>query len=590
MSRLEAVANVALRVPALALLELLYRWDEAAVGELLRPRRGDPPVLRGPALRGACGLGRGPGGPMCPPHTQVSPSPRRPACLCVPCAVLARGRWPWLFGAPVVPVLARLGLPPHALPAAANAAAAATALHVLGGLGARGLGPLRVATAACRGVTRALELRGPVALGTSLWARRAVPLLFLVPLLSLVPLLFLAFWLALFILRLGSFLTSTGPQQGLLFLLLSSAAGCCSTPYSLLGLAFAVSYLARGILTLGKLYLLGCGALRDGNGMGRGVTEGVTLLALALQTGLPELPPPQRTFLLGILLFIAGTSTLQSLGEVAEPVVLALGASRSRSPWRHFRAITMCLFLLVSPCAMAWGIARWCHPDGWLLVLLASGLLTALRALGTLFTYTLFLVEPLRDAPLEGTDEVTCWARALGRALELLVAVGTLGYGARETLLGEWSWVGTAAILAHSYLNVWLRARASWRSLLLRRGATKKVTSLPRATGGQLQDHHDVCAICFQDMQVAVVTRCGHLFHAACLRQWLCVQDTCPMCHLPVTPVATKEDPGTGDKAPEDGAAASPATSPPSPTDCHPRCQGPRVAPVSPCPHGLLLQ
>ncbi|NXP51466.1 RN145 protein, partial [Heliornis fulica] len=59
MARLEAVANVVLRVPGLALLDLLYRWDAAALGELLRPRRGDSPLLRPPALRGAYCLGEG---------------------------------------------------------------------------------------------------------------------------------------------------------------------------------------------------------------------------------------------------------------------------------------------------------------------------------------------------------------------------------------------------------------------------------------------------------------------------------------------------------------------------------------------------
>uniref|UniRef100_A0A803Y0L5 Zinc finger RING-H2-type domain-containing protein n=1 Tax=Meleagris gallopavo TaxID=9103 RepID=A0A803Y0L5_MELGA len=33
------------------------------------------------------------------------------------------------------------------------------------------------------------------------------------------------------------------------------------------------------------------------------------------------------------------------------------------------------------------------------------------------------------------------------------------------------------------------------------------------------------------DMQVAVVTSCHHFFHGACLRKWLYVQDSCPMCH-----------------------------------------------------------
>lgn len=62
----------------------------------------------------------------------------------------------------------------------------------------------------------------------------------------------------------------------------------------------------------------------------RGVTEGVTLLLLALQTGLLDLQLLQRTFLLSIILFIVVTSTMQSMIEIADPIVLGLGASRNR--------------------------------------------------------------------------------------------------------------------------------------------------------------------------------------------------------------------------------------------------------------------
>lgn len=48
-----------------------------------------------------------------------------------------------------------------------------------------------------------------------------------------------------------------------------SAAECCSTPYSLLGLTFTVSYLALGLLTLCKFYLLGFSAFHHGNVMHR---------------------------------------------------------------------------------------------------------------------------------------------------------------------------------------------------------------------------------------------------------------------------------------------------------------------------------
>lgn len=48
-----------------------------------------------------------------------------------------------------------------------------------------------------------------------------------------------------------------------------SAAECCSTPYSLVGLTFTVSYLALGVLNLCKFYLLGFGAFQNGNVMHR---------------------------------------------------------------------------------------------------------------------------------------------------------------------------------------------------------------------------------------------------------------------------------------------------------------------------------
>lgn len=32
-------------------------------------------------------------------------------------------------------------------------------------------------------------------------------------------------------------------------------------------------------------------------------------------------------------------------------------------------------------------------------------------------------------------------------------------------------------------------------------------------------------------MKSAVITPCGHFFHASCLKKWLYVQETCPLCH-----------------------------------------------------------
>lgn len=39
------------------------------------------------------------------------------------------------------------------------------------------------------------------------------------------------------------------------------------------------------------------------------------------------------------------------------------------------------------------------------------------------------------------------------------------------------------------------------------------------------------CVFVFQDMKTAVITPCSHFFHAGCLKKWLYVQETCPLCH-----------------------------------------------------------
>ncbi|XP_066488481.1 RING finger protein 145-like isoform X2 [Tiliqua scincoides] len=575
MLRLEKVANVILRVPSIVLLDLLYRWDVQASAGLLRSRTEESylwniyyaghlvcvvvlllPVqslvklylyiltvlllyvghqtsqdyIRHEMEREFHGAVY---------HDPVALSRFATALtgqviVITLCALLLKTRRVWLFSAPLLPLVARLCcFPLHTLPVVHNFAAVLTALEALYVVSSCLSVPFHLAAAACREIAQVLEVYRLVTLGMSLWRQLAIPLLFLV------------FWLALFTLQLYALAAASSgkllSQQGLLFIFLSSVAECCSTPYSLIGLTFTVSYLALGLLKLCKFYLAGYGAFQNGNVMHRGVTEGVTLLLLALQTGLLDLQLLQRTFLLSIILFIVVTSTLQSMIEIADPIVLGLGASRNRSLWKHFRGVTMCLFLLVFPGFMAYKIAHFFHMDFWLLILVSSCMLTSLQVMGTLFIYVLFMIELFQETPMEKMDEIIYYVNAISRVLEFLVALCVVAYGTWESIFGEWSWMGASVIIIHCYFNVWLRAQSGWKSFLLRREAARKISVLPRATRGQLQDHNDVCAICFQEMTLAVITHCGHFFHGGCLRKWFYVQSTCPLCHQPVTLTAGEE-------------------------------------------------
>ncbi|XP_064181356.1 RING finger protein 145-like [Anguilla rostrata] len=570
--RMEAVLNVGLRVPSIMLLDVLYRWDVSSffqkiqrsslsnnplfqykylalylhyVGYILSlvlltlPRQHLVQlylyVLTALLLFAGHQISRdyvrselesGYEGPLYLEPLSTNRFTTALICqlvVCTLCSCVMQTKQIWLFSAHLLPLVARLCLVPlEAVVFVNRFAMIFTGLEVLYFLASNLLVPYNLAKTAFRELVQVVEVYGLLALGMSLWNQLVLPVLFM------------CFWLVLFSLQIYSYFSTRDQptsRQRLLFLFLTSIAECCSTPYSLLGLVFTVSFVALGVLTLCKFYLQGYRAFMNDNTVHRGMTEGITLLILAVQTGLIELQVIHRAFLLSIILFIVVASILQSMLEIADPIVLALGASRDKSLWKHFRAVSLCLFLLVFPAYMAYMICQFFHMDFWLLIIISSSILTSLQVLGTLLIYVLFMVEEWRKRPVENMDDVIYYVNGTYRLLEFLVALCVVAYGVSETLFGEWTVMGSTIIFIHSYYNVWLRAQLGWQSFLLRRDAVSKIQSMPTATSLQLQRHNDICSICFQDMVCAVITPCVHFFHAGCLKKWLYVQETCPLCH-----------------------------------------------------------
>ncbi|KAF7663514.1 hypothetical protein LDENG_00207870 [Lucifuga dentata] len=590
--RVEAVLNVGLRVPSIMLLDVLYRWDVSSffqkiqrsslnnnplfqykylalylhyVGYILSlvlltlPRQHLVKlylyVLTALLLFAGHQVSRdyvrselesGYEGPV---YLEPLSTNRFTTALigqlvvCTLCSCVMQTKRIWLFSAHLLPLVARLCLVPLETIVFINKFSMIfTGLEVIYFLASNLLVPYNLAKTAYRELAQVVEVYGLLALGMSLWNQLVLPVLFM------------CFWLLLFALQIYSYFSTRDQptsRERLLFLFLTSVAECCSTPYSLLGLVFTVSFIALGVLTLCKFYLQGYRAFMNDNTMHRGMTEGITLLILAVQTGLIELQVIHRAFLLSIILFIVVASILQSMLEIADPIVLALGASRDKSLWKHFRAVSLCLFLLIFPAYMAYMICQFFHMDFWLLIIISSSILTSLQVLGTLLIYILFMVEEFRKAPVENMDEVIYCVNGTYRLLEFLVAVCVVCYGVSETVFGEWSVMGSTIILVHSYYNVWLRAQLGWQSFLLRRDAVNKIKSLPTASATQLEQYNDICAICYQDMNSAVITPCSHFFHAGCLKKWLYVQETCPLCHSQLK----SQSPAAGGPAPDSPAA-----------------------------------
>lgn len=63
-----------------------------------------------------------------------------------------------------------------------------------------------------------------------------------------------------------------------------------------------------------------------------------------------------------------------------------------------------------------------------------------------------------------------------------------------------------------------------WKEFTIRRTAVKKIESLPLATSSQLSEFNDICAICYQNMRSARITKCNHYFHSECLLKWFYIK------------------------------------------------------------------
>ena len=356
----------------------------------------------------------------------------------------------------------------------------------------------------------------------------------------LLPVQFFLFWLILFGLQLFKYVTIYNHpifNEGWLVVLLASIAECCVTAISRMGLCVAVSYVSFIVLTVSKFFLQGWQSFTNDNLMHQGWTEGFTMFLLALQTGLIELKASHRAFLMSIVLFIVLSSLIQSMYEIAEPILLSLGASQSKQYWKHVRAVFLCTFLWVFPLYMTRMICQVFDVDFWLMVVISSCVLTSVQVLGSLVIYSLFIYDALRTNPWESLDDVVYYAKASTRVMEFIVAVFVVLYGVKESIFGDWSWFNSSILIIHCYFNVWQRLQAGWKSYLLRREAVKKIESLPEATAQQLEELDDVCAICIQPLVTQVrITPCRHFFHAICLRKWLYVQEKCPLCHQSMQP------------------------------------------------------
>ncbi|KAL4630013.1 E3 ubiquitin-protein ligase RNF139 [Arapaima gigas] len=307
-------------------------------------------------------------------------------------------------------------------------------------------------------------------------------------------------------------------------------SGCDST-LTVLGMSAVISSIAH-YLGLSILAFIGSTEEEDKR---LGFVAPVLFFILALQTGLSGLEPEERLVRLSRNMCLLLTAILHFIHGMTDPVLMSLSASHISSFRRHFPVLLVSLCLFVLPVWLS--IVLWNHYEltTWLFAVTAFCVELCLKVVVSLTVYGLFMVDSYYGVLWEKLDDYVYYVRSTGNIIEFIFGVIMFGNGAYTMMFESGSKIRACMMCLHAYFNIYLQAKNGWKTFINRRTAVKKINSLPEVKGSQLRSIEDVCAICYQEFATSArITPCHHYFHALCLRKWLYIQDTCPMCHQKV--------------------------------------------------------
>lgn len=329
----------------------------------------------------------------------------------------------------------------------------------------------------------------------------------------------------------------------------------CETLTAVLGMTSIISLICHYIGKAFQLFLLSEDYDEDKS---IGTVSAILFYILALQTGLTSLTPDKRFIRLCRNLCLLITALLHFLHNIVAPILMSLSAARNPSRKRHARALMVCAFLLMTPLGLLSILWSRHSPSTWLLAVTAFSVEVIVKVLVSLATYTLFLLDARRQTFWEKLDDYVYYIRAFGNSVEFCFGIFLFFNGAWILIFESGGAIRALMMCIHAYFNIWCEARAGWGVFMKRRTAVHKISSLPEATPLQLRSFDDVCAICYQEMTSAKITRCKHYFHGVCLRKWLYVQDRCPLCHEIIMNQDGKNGNGNGEEDGDDNDRQDP--------------------------------
>ena len=312
---------------------------------------------------------------------------------------------------------------------------------------------------------------------------------------------------------------------------------CCRTKVGLMATSVVVAYAASYARILLEAFLYG--SRRTGNHYTSGWIEGVAFFFISIHIGVLEnhqtdthkdvqsrLYPLKITSLLVVAIFLE--TTYQTL----DSKIMSFSASTKYS--NHIRPLMTYIILLLSSCYVVYTV---CNLVGngipFPLVIVTDSTIiqsasSLIQIVASLFVYTIFLYDIKYS--VENLDDMIFYIRSFVSILVLVGSVNVSWSGLWVVIIEGLSWIQTSCLIIYFYFKVWKRLKDGYYVFTLMKNCREKMNSLTWATNEELNNHDDVCSICYQGMSSAKITPCGHFFHQGCLQKWINDNNTCPLC------------------------------------------------------------
>ncbi|KAF2363502.1 TRC8 N-terminal domain [Trinorchestia longiramus] len=301
----------------------------------------------------------------------------------------------------------------------------------------------------------------------------------------------------------------------------------CDTIIALLGMTSIVSLVCHYVEVFFQTILQS----DDRGERSMGTVSAILFFVLAEQSGLTILEDDKRYVRLCKNFCLLFTAMLYLVHNMVNPVLMSLSASRNPSLSRHARALTVCAMLLLLPVSLLHVLWSVFELSTWLLAVSTFSFQVIIKTIVTVFIYGIFLADSYYSLFWENLDDYVYYIKAFGNTIEFLFGIVLFFNGLWIYFFESGGAIRAIMMCLHAYVNLWCEAKNGWSVFIKRRNAVRRVASIPDATRQQLNEHDDVCTICFQRLNSAKITRCNHFYHELCLRKWLYVQDSCPLCH-----------------------------------------------------------